>query len=396
MSHGDNRLDGHVSPISLLAQSNPSSLRRCREENDIFRYFDDMQSIIRGRKSNKNDRKKRKRNLAFDLVGVELNPGPNKKSGSAAKKMASRAPATQARKKAKKSVQPRSRGGDSLTGLSGDASRYLASVLAPCSGNARIPDMNTIPTSLMTLESEFSATVNSSGAVGVLCTLGTASGACTYYQTESSTSTDAAFLYNSSSPIAIGVGNVGFCRLVSACVDVIYTGTSQNDSGYLTGASFVAIASGGVTETVASNQGALSSSRVNKSVRTKDGISVFYRPGDSSSFDFAPFSLTTKLYGLLQVHGSGLTPATVLRCKFRANYENIATVDSVDYTTASVRSPVDVAGLGKAVVKMQEYSPVVDNKTASNWTSSLRDVFSTAVTYGPAVWNGLKTAASFI
>jgi hypothetical protein len=68
-------LNRQKTSISRPVKGGPLSKRQS-EINDIFRYFDLMTSILRSQAVTRNDRKQRKRNPAFDLVGVESNPGP--------------------------------------------------------------------------------------------------------------------------------------------------------------------------------------------------------------------------------------------------------------------------------------------------------------------------------
>lgn len=388
-SHGDQPLNGQVSSISLLAKSSPSSLARCKEENDIFRYFDEMQSIIRTRKEAKNCRKYRKRNLSTDLVGIELNPGPKTKSKRSPKTVAPK-------KKAKKSKGSRSGGFNSSSEvISAVASQYLATVLAPCAGNARIPDMSCIPSFLQTIEETFTVTANAANVGGVALLLTSLNGTgsnCPSYILESSTSTDASFQYGTQQIIGPGVtaaGVTGANRLVSACMDIMYIGSDLNNSGLLIGASFWA------SENFSGTLSALSGCRVSETCRVARGMSLTYRPGDSSSFDYIDLA-TARIYGRLVFHASGLGSGAAFRVRVRLNFECLSRTDTYDLSTALSRTPVDPAGLSKAVSMAQDFKPVQTMGVQDSLTTHLRSAFEFGKTYGPSLWSAARSIAKSV
>lgn len=382
-------MSGHVSSTSLLVQSNPSSLRRCREENDIFRYFDDMQSIIRSRKDAINSRKRRKRNLSFDLVGVELNPGPNPPKKSRASKAQVMAP----KKKVKKGAATRSRGTDALNQMSNVSKQYMATVLAPCAGNARIPDMNCVDTFLASVDFEFNFPTNAQGCGGICFPLPAANTVTSNFNVETSASTDSIIAY---SPTGIVSGLVGLAtncsssRLVSACVDTFYTGSSNNDSGYVIG-SF-----SGRTElfnsgTLPASLGQIANTRTNSSHRIKDGMTVVYRPTDGQSFDFLGTS-STAYYGTFVLHVSGAATAVSMRTRIRLNYECIPLTDTNDYTTGVLSSVIDPVGLSHAVNTMRVTPNIMPVQESKDITTTLSKIFTTAVKYGPEIYAGVQSA----
>lgn len=384
-----------MTSTSLLVQSNPSSLRRCKEENDIFRYFDDMQSIIRSRKIAIYNRKQRKRNLSFDLVGVELNPGPPKKS-----KSVRNAPNVAKKKKTSSSRTSRPGSSDALIGrrnanmsqsLSKSAYGYMISVLQPCSGAARIPDYNCNPTFLDTMTQEVTLTANAQGVLGLTMVIA----ARTQYYAETSASADAALVYGS----AVDVGtptttSASFQRPVSACIDVMYIGATNSDQGLLHGGSRLVMNG---SEEVAGNLttvNSLDSLRSSDVARTKDGISIFYRPGDSTAFDFKLRNDVSPV-GRLDFHANGLGSNAPVFVRMTVNYECISQGDAFSLTTGlSSPSPVDPSGHAVALNAVANIKPVLSRDTAVSLKNYLTPVMRGVKEYGPAIWNGISSILS--
>lgn len=349
----------------------------------------------------RNNNRPRARNAAIDLVGVETNPGPNpRRIGPQTQAQATRAAKKNSRKKAKKSAKRSSRpfmSRGANAPLSSVASQYLATVLAPCSGNARIPDFNCMPTFLASVEEELSLTANVNGVLGLQVGIGAIRSASNNtYTFENASSTDAVFAYSVSSSI-VGIDtlstNVSATRLVSACLDVTYLGTSNQDSGMVVGASYAGFSTG-IAEALPASFSALSAGRVSTTNRTRDGCTITYRPVDSSSFDFRTPLSTTARQAYLIMHATGLPVGVAMRVKVRQNFECLGYTDSLDLTTGSVRSPVDPTGLAVAVSEAQGYPQVVPRATGASLTTHLRSAFDLAKDWGPTIWQASKAIVS--
>lgn len=277
-----------------------------------------------------------------------------------------------------------------VNGLSRAAAEYLASILQPCAGSARIPDLNCVPTFLTTLTTELSMNTNPQGICGIQFNPSSNPS----YAFESSASTDAVIAYNASiflpgaAAMAAAASRV---RLVSACLDVIYTGNTQIDGGILTGMSVTAF--GGVLEPYQNTLSSFQNSRSNTTVRAKDGLAVFYRPGDSTSFDFQPTTAATS-WGVLNIHLSGLSvsPLAPFMLKLTANYECIPANDTNSFSAGVKSSPVDLSGLGHVVTHVQSAPAQTTRTAAAGLTSILKPVLTGAMEYGPAIWRAMQTA----
>lgn len=310
---------------------------------------------------------------------------PNKKQRQAqSKRDKSKAMVVAKARTVRTQPQSRSLNFDITKHMSNVASQYFATVLAPCAGNARIPDMNCMPTYLLTLEDEFTCTVNAGFVTGASVTLNSlnvtgTSGPC--FSTEFSGSTDASISYNAAIPLtgaAAATAAAGASRVVSACLDIIYIGSDLNNSGMLVGAS------GWSYESSWTSTQAFAATRSNATVRIADGMTVTYRPGDSTSFDFSPTGVA-KRYGYLAIHASGLSSGASFRCKVRVNYECLPATDGTDLTTSAVRSPVDVVGFSNAVSASQGFKPIASADVQNSLTSRMSAAFDAAKTYGPAL-----------
>lgn len=363
---------------------------RSKEMNDIFRYFEAMHTIVAANKIAVPNKKRRKRNPAHDLVGIESNPGPvyGPRTKAQAKKAAKRAT-----KKAKKGKRSRKGSAKPLTAnMSRSARDYMLSVLQPCAGNARIPDLNCTPTSLVTLTQEFSLVANAQGVAGVYFY---PSSFC-QYQLETGASTDAVIalggaisLTGASSMIA----GASFVRVVSACVDVTYTGNSQTDGGIITGASFP-VFNLHAMEPVPSSLVGLQNTRMNTTSLAREGIVVFHRPADSNSFDFKSTASVVNM-GALVVHISGVTPNTApFMVKITCNYECIPSNDNSSWSSGQRPSPVDMNGLGAAVSTLSATPAQTSRKAASNMTNVFKPILAGVVEHGPSIAGFLKNIFS--
>lgn len=244
----------------------------------------------------------------------------------------------------------RSRRNRNTSGLSNIAQHYLASILYPCSGNARIPDLNCLPTGLVTCTAELQLGVSAAGSGGIVVNMGTLPN----YNTENlATTTDLAYTFNAATnfPGAAGFSaNWQAARVVSACLDFMYVGTTLTDSGILIGSSYGSF--NGVGETQATSVTTQFVTRCNETYRVPAGISVVYRPSDLECFNFRTITTGTG-YGALQVHITGANPLTVFKVSMTINYEAVPTVDSLANSTgATVTSPSDPIGLGNVLNRL--------------------------------------------
>jgi hypothetical protein len=349
---------------------------------NVSQHWDGARTL---RASKSEPRIRRRRNASFDLVGIESNPGPDeckmKKKKAAKKKGGNAQKGQMAQKKgpSKPSSQQSKVGGTGGDGLSKVASNYLKSVLVPCSGNARIPDMNTIPTVLLTQTLEGNMVASAGGVIGLVADIKPAAG---LNIENPATTTDAAFTYNAVIPFpqaAVMVANFSFVRVVSACVDIQFTGATLSDSGLVVGWSNSALAGGivGGPTTLTSAY----ATRVNVANRSKDGISIFYRPGDSSAFNFYASNAVT-FYGVLGAHISGAAAAAPYYYKFTVNYECIPASDSISSAIPdSINpSPVDVQGHSKAVSLISQVKPLTTFAKAQEMLQKAQGIAATGYT----------------
>lgn len=274
--------------------------------------------------------------------------------------------------------------------MSESATQYYSTVVAPCSGNARIPDFSCLPSFLMTLDDEITVSANAAlvcGAVLSLKSLNATGANGPIYATEGSSSTDAAIILNtavpfSAAPSATAVS--GRSRLVSACLDVTYIGSSLNDSGMLAGSSLWN--SDATLNTLVS----ITSQRTSGTSRVNNGMSVTYRPGDSTSFDYIPVFGTAFQYGTLVFHATGLTAGASFRVRVRMNYECLPSNDTSDLSTSQVRSPVDPIGLAHAVSNLQAVKPIQTVVTQELVTNVAKSAFDIGRKNAPAIISGVQ------
>jgi len=323
------------------------------------------------------------------LVGVELNPGPNppgknKKKKQKKKSNASKSSSNTVVRKAKQNSLIVNR---NVNGYSADAAAYLKTVLAPCAGTARIPDFNTLPTTLVTLTNEISVSANGSGIGGIY--LGINNIGSSYF-TESGTTTDATFAYNASVPMSgatVLTANYAFARPVSACLDIFFTGSTMYDSGIMTGWSLAYLS--GSTEAFPTSLALAQACRSNQTGRLRNGMSVFYRPADSSSFLFRPTGSSVG-YGVLGVHFTGANSSSPFMVKLTVNYECIPSIDTYSSGTTTLNSvkasPVDLQGHSAAVNLVSQVKPFLSADKGQRLTESL---YSTANNF-MSVWNTAK------
>lgn len=293
---------------------------------------------------------------------------------------------------------PRQTGGNGasvsgMTDMSQASCQYLATVLAPCAGNARIPDMSCLPSFLQTLDDEFTVVTNANGCAGIflgLYNLNATASIGPNWVYENAASTDATFAYTTNSTptgVASATAAARASRLVSACLDITYIGSDLNNSGLLSGVSNWSF------DPAPLSQSAVSSGRMSSSCRVKDGMSIIYRPGDSTSFDYQPTNVT-KFYGSLCFHASGLSTGASFRCRMRLNYESLPSTDTFDLSTSEVRQPVDPVGMARAITAAQDVKPVVTSSTQTSLTEAMRTAFTAAKTYGPALIRAARAASA--
>jgi len=323
------------------------------------------------------------------LVGVELNPGPNpgKKQGKKKKKQASSKtkPGTSKKGsvKAQKLIINRN-----VSGYTSDAAAYLRTVLAPCAGTARIPDFNCLPTALVTLTNEVTVAANGSGIGGIYLGINNVGSA---YYTESGTSTDTTFAYNAAvtlSGSSVLQANYSFVRPVSACLDIFFTGSSMYDSGIMTGWSLAYLS--GSSEVLPTSLALAQACRSNQTGRLRNGMSVFYRPTDSSSFLFRPSGSATG-YGTLGVHFTGAQSSSPFMVKLTVNYECIPSIDTFSNGTSTLDnlkpSPIDLQGHAEAINLTSRVKPFLTAEKGQQLTDSLYTVGNNFMT----VWNAAKS-----
>jgi len=245
---------------------------------------------------------------------------------------------------------PRMRSG---LGMSNYGTKYLKTVLAPCSGNARIPDFNCQPTALVTLTTEVILGVSASGVGGCYFPLDTIVG----YMTENTTTTtDGAITYNAiiNLPGAAAWNASYSCsRVVSACLDIEFLGTTQSDSGIIMGASLTSF--NGSLEQLPATSTAVLGSRVSSSNRFSKGMSVVYRPSDAHSTEFRANGYSVDRFGGLLVHISAAASTAYYKAKFTVNYESIPLTDamvSVLPAGSLTPSPIDPIAHAKATNAM--------------------------------------------
>lgn len=344
----------------------------------------------------------RRNNAGFDLVGVETNPGPtHMKNNKPSTAKAVKGKATKSKSK------PRKQGSTQVSnsfqksaypGGSKAAVSYLKSVLAPCIGNARIPDMNCIPTVLYTVTQELSIASSAGGVGGI--TLSCSPSAS--YATESAASTDAAFAYNASVALT-GVTSAAtiysYTRVVSACIDLTFMGSVQFNAGMSTGWSLASFAGAG--ETGPASLAAAQTTRINRSGRVADGLSIFYRPSDSTCFDFRNISATNP-YGTLGLHFSGMSAATLTHVKLTINFEGVPNVDSFSPGLSGMNaqpSPVDPTGHAVAVAAAASRFPImskVESSSLNSQLSSVGDTFSQVLEIGKTIFKAAEFVGGFL
>jgi hypothetical protein len=331
---------------------------------------------------------KRKLNRAFELVGVELNPGPGPKDSKPKPKGKGKKNTGKAKGGViVRLVKPQRGTNTNVNGYTAEAAAYLRTVLAPCAGNARIPDFNCLPTTLTTFTQDISWTTNASGIGGGYVTLGSIP---TYTGENTGTTTDSTFTYTASNQFT-GVtayqAAYKFSRLVSACVDIMYTGSTLNDGGIVVGWTLAGLI--GTSEDAPTSVVTAQATRSNQTSRIREGLSLFYRPTDSTCFDFRDTGANYTV-GILGFHFTGLAASTNLQVKVTLNFECIPKVDTLSSAMTNMSgglkpSPVDPAGHAKAVSLISSQKPFTSfhqaeqlTKSMSNTANNLHSVWETA------------------
>jgi len=331
------------------------------------------------------------RNAAFDLVGIESNPGPDPKTVTTTTVTVK--PSNQQNQKKnngnnKKKKNNNNRNNISVgpkTGITDKAGQYLRSVLQPCSGNARIPDYNCTPTALVTLQQFVVLGISGGGVGGLKFSLDPYT---RYYSENLATTSDAAITYNAATGLSgtsAFTTNYSFARLVSACLDIEFLGTTLTDSGLVIGVSLGAFNSS--PEILPLTSDSCLSCRVVDSHRFANGMSVFFRPNDSSSFDFAtPNSGASNRWGALIIHISGAASTATYRAKMTMNWECMPLYGTVSNSMPQGSyspSPVDPVGHAQAVNVISTVKPIMTLARAEKITSDLSNLATT----GRGIWN---------
>lgn len=269
------------------------------------------------------------------------------------------------------------------------AAQYLKTVLAPCSGNARIPDLNCNATTLLTLQNELTFTTSAGGVGGFYLQLGMVLG---YAGETVASTTDAAITYDAITNMT-GYNQLATdCeawRIVSACIDVTYTGTALANSGVITGYTITRF--GDRIDALPISAAIARSSRSNQTDRFSEGIATYYRPGDSAThFQFrAPG--TGFNVGFLGVHISGAAALAPFFVTATVNLEAVPIIDTYSLMNAATSSsPIDILGTAKAVELVQK-APVFNTVEKAR---SLDDRLKSAPDTLNAVWNTARSVYS--
>lgn len=308
------------------------------------------------------------RNGGFDLVGVELNPGPTKGKKKKVVSKAAKKPKIVQRKPKLQSVTNKN-----VNGYTPESAAYLRSVLAPCSGNARIPDFNTTPTVLCTLTQEITVGTSAGGVGGVIFDVSTTP---SFITENVATTVDSAITYNGSTALtgqATLLAQFAEVRVVSACLDTFFMGSTNNDQGLAVGwqySVFAGALEGGTPTTLT----AIQSSRSNQTIAARKGISVFHRTTDFGNLNFQP-TATTVSFSRLGVHFTGVAANQSFYCKFTVNFECIPKIDTFALgSTVSggpQPSPVDLIGFTKATNIAVRTPPYLDSAHTQSLTSRM-------------------------
>lgn len=326
---------------------------------------------------------KRKRNSAFDLVGIESNPGPNKskksKQSKTQKKQQQTIPVVRKVKNKNQSIP-------NQNSTSTAAALYLRSVLQPCVGGARIPDMTCIPTGIFTCKRDLHLTTSANGVAGIFLNLK----ADPNYNEELSTSTNTTFAHTSVITLNSDAINLGAVRVVSACIDVQFAGSTQTDQGLV--ATYSLAGYGATSESLPTDQTTLLNLRSNKVFPLREGASVFYRPIDPSSFEFRS-TANNQTYGYLGFHVSGAATGQLIIANITVNLEYIPKSDSSDRESAShTRSPVDIVGHSQALASAATVPQHMNAKQSQSLVQRLESFVGTVA----SVYQIGKTVAAMV
>lgn len=308
---------------------------------------------------------------ADHLVCVETNPGPgqlvlykapNQNSSSKNQVVVVKKKAAKGKKRSQNNSNSRSSGKSS----SSASSSYLRSVLAPCTGPARIPDISCIASDTIQLVADLTYSTNAAGYAGGYINLLPNP----QYLVEGSTTTDATFAFgavNSFPQAAIITSSALLCRVVSACIDISYIGSTMNNQGQLVFSSVLGFTQ---NETAFFSLDTMQNGRSNWTTPLKNGGSSFYRPFDNSCLEYKQPG-STNTVGILQFHVTGAQPSTAIaNVRFTVNLEFIRKFDSGTGEVRSHSPSVDLNGLGNAVSFANTVPPYAPASIASKANSA--------------------------
>lgn len=325
---------------------------------------------------------------AAPLVCVETNPGPKSKKGNSSQPKKKKTVVVTVPRTVKKSLMK------SLGGNSSAAAQYLKSILSPCVGAARIPDMSCIPSDTMSLLFESTFTTNATGNCGAIVNLLNAP----TFKVESSGSIDSAFAFSSAGPfaaLATLTAQAQVNRIVSACIDVQYVGSSLNNQGQLVFASTLGFKQ---NETDYGSLGSIQNGRTNMTIPLRNGGSVFYRPYDASCFDYGTLSGTSSV-GQLQFHVTGAQASTaVISVRIQVNVEYIRINDTTQ-NSENLAIVADPQRLAEAVVKANQVPSILSRETADkayNAFKSAANTFSVVSDIATKLYSGSKTIGMYL
>jgi hypothetical protein len=235
----------------------------------------------------------------------------------------------------------RNRPGGRVSGLNSLGQRYLTSLMFPETMKARVPDVCSIPTSMVTATFDTTLATNAAGISGLRLQIAGNLNNSTYLLEELATTTDAAFTYVAG---ALFPANTAFAgafaasRLVSASVQCEFVGSTLNDQGSIVVSSVAGTRSW--VETLPGSVNAVLSSRDNIRNNIRDGLYLRWKPVDDTNDDFTSSALPLTLWFPV-IHVTGAVPSTnVLRVRVTLNYEAIPTADTFNFQETET-SPVD-------------------------------------------------------
>jgi len=241
------------------------------------------------------------------------------------------------------------------------AKDYIGSIMYPGSNTGvKIPDFNLYPTVTAHTEREGTFSCSAAGNGGMLVRLhagqgpGPAVGAGGAIDIQNpGTTTDLAFTYLAvdnvrANPAAFNA-SYGFCRLVSASLEVQFVGNDTQNSGRIVQG--ILVKNEYVAATYPSFNSILSS-RDNMTASVEGGAYCRYRPVDESSFDFVELNDTSTAnnQGAFIVAVNACGAGAPFRYKLSCNWECIIRSDAFDQpiSNQAALSPSDPKAFDEA------------------------------------------------